>query len=70
MQTSGALSIISNINKDLVELNLSDNLLNSRNLKKIKEHTRKTPKDLTSFGSFFSTRNYNKKDKVMTPTEK
>ena len=45
---SGAMAIINNINKDLKELNLSDNCLNSRNTKKIKEKfmIRKMPKDL------------------------
>ena len=45
---SGAMAVISNINRDLKELNLSDNHLNSRNTKKDKEKliVRKMPKDL------------------------
>jgi len=36
--TTGALAIISGINRTLKELNLSDNLLNPRKLKKAKEN--------------------------------
>ena len=51
--TTGAKAIIKGINKTLKELNLSDNLLNPRKLKKAKEHytNRQMPSDLTGFES-------------------
>ena len=47
--TTGAMAIISNINMNLKELNMSENLLNPRNLKKQKEIfiNRKPPKDIS-----------------------
>jgi len=61
------MAIISNINMELKELNMSENLLNSRNLNKQKEVfiCRKVPKDLSEFNSLHS----NENNFLKTPTK-